>query len=92
MSVSVHTTSTYKVEYGNNAVAGSNKTSEFMKFLRKKQQENYDGIFISEDEEDIEIDFSRLEKWKDDPVWGQAVKTILEESDKSNTYARLEIF
>ncbi len=51
-----------------------------------------DGIWISENEEDVEIEFSTLEKLKDDPVWGKTIQSIIDDADKRNGYARLVIY
>ena len=50
------------------------------------------GIWISENEEDVEIEFATLEKLKDDPVWAKAIQSIIDDADKRNDYARLAIY
>lgn len=95
MALSLHTTRIYKVEYGTSAIKGWDTIREFINFLHEKQQEDIDGIWMSGDYdevENIEIDFGTLELLKDDEVWGDTIKTIIENSDKSNNYVRLEIF
>lgn len=91
MSMNLHTTRTYKVEYGCSPVQGWSDIEKFLNFLRE-QSEDMDGIWISENEEDVEIDFSTLEKLKDDETWGKVIRTIIDDSDKSNGYARLAIW
>lgn len=91
MSMNLHTTRTYKVEFGCSPVQGWSDIEKFLNFLRE-QSEDMDGIWISENEEDVEIDFSTLEKLKDDETWGNVIQAIIEDSDKSNGYARLEIW
>ena len=92
MSVSLHTTPTYKVEYGTAPVYGWNDISKFIDFLRHKRSEGMDGIWISEDENDIEIDFTTLDELKDDEKYGEVIRDIINDSDKSNGFARLSIF
>lgn len=87
----LHTTRTYKVEYGCSPVQGWSDIEKFLNFLRE-QSEDMEGIWISENEEDVEIDFSTLEKLKDDETWGKVIRTIIDDSDKSNGYARLAIW
>jgi len=91
MSMNLHTTRTYKVEYGCSPVQGWSDIEKFLNFLREKS-EDMDGIWISENEEDVEIDFDTLEKLKDDETWGKVIQTIIDDSDKSNDYARLAIW
>lgn len=91
MSMNLHTTRTYKVEYGCSPVQGWSDIEKFLNFLRE-QSEDMEGIWISENEEDVEIDFSTLEKLKDDETWGKVIRTIIDDSDKSNGYARLAIW
>jgi len=94
MALSLHTTKTYKVEYGKNAINGWDEIEKFIKFLREKAYDNNDDaeIFIDENEDYVEIDFDTLKKLMNDEVWGETAKLIYEESDKSNNYARLEIW
>ena len=92
MAVSLHTTKTYKVEYGVNAIDGWDEIENFIKFLREKQRDNVKGIWIDDNEDYVEIDFKTLKVLMEDEVWGEVATHIYEESDKSNTYARLEIW
>ena len=92
MALSLHTTKTYKVEYGQNAINGYEDIDKFIKFLSDKRFEQVEGIWIDEDETYIEIDFSTLAELAEDETWGEVIKTIIEQSDKSNNYARLEIW
>lgn len=91
MSMNLHTTRTYKVEYGSCPVQGWSDIEKFLNFLREKS-EDMDGIWISENEEDVEIDFDTLEELKDDETWGKVIQEIIDNSDKSNGYARLAIW
>jgi hypothetical protein len=96
MSLSLHTIKTYKVEYGENAINGWEETTEFVDFIMKIQgDEEYEGseeIFVSEDETNIEIPFIVLEQLKSHPKWGKVVEKIIENSDKSNDYAVLNVW
>lgn len=93
MSVNVHTCKTYQVEHADACVCGWENAQKFIEFLRKKQsRDEMDGIWISENEEDVEIEFSTLEKLKDDPVWGKTIQSIIDDADKRNGYARLAIY
>ena len=47
---------------------------------------------INEEETEIEIPFSELEEWKEDETWGTTAELILDNSDKSNAEAHLEIW
>lgn len=96
MSLSLHTLKTYKVEYGENAINGWEETTNFVDFVKTLQDnEKYEGseeIFISEDETNIEIPFTVLEQLKSHPKWGKVAEKIIENSDKSNDYAVLNIW
>lgn len=92
MSVNVHTCKTYQVEHADACVCGWENAQKFIEFLREKQSEDMDGIWISENEEDVEIEFATLEKLKDDPVWGKTIQSIIDDADKRNDYARLAIY
>lgn len=92
MSVNVHTCKTYQVEHADACVCGWENAKKFVEFLRKKQSEDMDGIWISENEEDVEIEFATLEKLKDDPIWGKTIQSIIDDADKRNDYARLAIY
>ena len=92
MSVNVHTCKTYQVEHADACVCGWENAQKFIEFLRKKQSEDMNGIWISENEEDVEIEFATLEKLKDDPVWGKTIQSIINDADKRNSYARLAIY
>ena len=91
MSMNLHTTRTYKVEYGSSPIQGWDDIEKFLDFLHE-QSGNTGGIWISENEEDVEIDFSTLEELKVDETWGKVIQAIIDDSDKSNGYARLEIW
>ena len=91
MSMNLYTTRTYKVVYGFAPVHGWSNVKKFLNFLRE-QSEEMDGIWISENEVGVEIEFSTLEKLKDDETWGRVIQTIIDDSDKSNDYARLAIW
>ena len=92
MSVNVHTCKKYVVEHANACVIGCENVNDFLKFLRTKQRDGLKGIWISENEEDVEIDFSTLEKLKDDPTWGKQIQSIIQDADKRNDFARLAIY
>lgn len=89
--MNLHTTRKYKVEYGCTPVQGWRDIEKFLHFLREKS-EDMNGIWISENEEDVEIDFDTLEELKDDETWGNVIQTIIDDSDKSNGFARLAIW
>jgi len=93
MALSLHTTKIYKVEYGRNAINGWDEVEKFLQFLRSKMgTEIDDGIFINEEETEVEIPFSTLRKMEKDEVWGTTASLILEEADKDNDYAFLTIW
>ena len=92
MSVNVHTCKTYQVEHADACVCGWENVGDFIAFLRKKQSEDMNGIWIGENEEDVEIEFATLEKLKDHPAWGKVIQSIINDADKRNDYARLAIF
>ena len=93
MSINVHTCKTYQVEHADACVCGWKKTEDFLAFLRKKQSEDeMDGIWIGENEDDVEIALATLEKLKDDPIWGKTIQNIIDDADKRNDYARLAIY
>lgn len=92
MSVNVHTCKTYQVKHADACVCGWENAQKFIEFLREKQSEDMDGIWINENEEDVEIEFATLEKLKDDPVWGKTIQSIIDDADKRNDYARLAIY
>ena len=90
--MSIHTCKTYQVEYAGAGVCGWDEIAKFLNWLYDKRTEGMDGIWISEDEEDIELDFDTLEQLKDDETWGKVIQSIIETADKRNGYARLAIF
>ena len=95
MALSLHTTKTYKVEYGQNAINGWGTIDKFISHLYDLRRENsgdYDDIFISEDETSLAIPFSVLEEMTHDKDWGEVARTILDNSDKSNDYAHLFVW
>ena len=92
MSVNVHTCKTYQVEHADACVCGWENAQKFIEFLRKKQSEDMDGIWISENEENVEIEFATLEKLKDHPAWGKVIQSIINDANKRNGYARLVIY
>ena len=104
MALSLHTTPTYKVEYGQTAIHGWNEIEEFIDFLYEKRREVYckneeeainsawNDVYINEDETEIEIPFSVLEEIKYDPVWGTTAELIIDNSDKDNAEAHLSIW
>ena len=104
MALSLHTTKTYKVEYGTNAINGWDEIEKFINFLYEKRREVYcknedeainsawNDVYINEEETDIQIPFSILEEIKDDPTWGATAEIILENSDRDNNEAYLSIW
>ena len=92
MSVKVRTCKKYQVEHADPCIYGWENAEKFIKFLRKKSAEGTEGIWISENEEDIEISFDTLNELKNDPVWGKQIESIIEDADKTNDFARLEIY
>ena len=105
MALSLHTTPTYKVEYGRNAINGWDEIAKFIDFLYEKRREeilkeingekpntHWGDVYINEEETDIEIPFIVLEELKNDTTWGEVAKIILENSDKSNAEAHLSVW
>lgn len=97
MALSLHTTKTYKVEYGQNAINGWDEVEKFIKFLYEKRRDAdvnsaWNDVYINEEETDIQIPFSILEEIKDDPTWGATAEIILENSDRDNNEAYLSIW
>ena len=91
MAFSLHTTSVYQKEYGRNAINGLEEIDEFVKYLRERNR-NGGEIFINEEETEIDIPFSELEEMKSDKRWGATARLIIENSDKNNAEAHLEIW
>ena len=91
MAISLHTASTYQIEYKDSGIWGYEKIDNLIHFLQEKQV-SMDGIWVSEDEMEIEIDFDTLELLKDDKVWGTQIQGIIDDADKNNTYAHLTIW
>ena len=89
--IGLHTTKTYKVEYGSPAVIGWENIQEFISFLRDKMEEGED-IFIDEEETQIEISFEYLNSLRSDDKWGKIANIIWEESDHNNNEAHLDIW
>ena len=92
MSASVHACRVYQIDYDTVGINGWSRIEDFIRFLCKQQFDGVEGIWISENEEDIEIDFSTLEYLKNDEEWGKVIQNIIDTSDKRNAYARLAIF
>lgn len=91
MSLSLHTTKVYQIEYGQNAINGWDEVAEFIEFCRERNRNGAD-IYINEEETQIEIPFDELEDMKKDTDWGTVAEIISENSDQSNGYAHLEIW
>lgn len=89
--IGLHTTKTYKVEYGSPAIVGWVEIQKFISFLREKMEEGED-IFIDEEETQIEISFEYLNSLRSDDKWGKIANIIWEESDHSNNEAHLDIW
>ena len=97
MAYSLHTTRIYKVEYGRNAINGSEQIDEFLRFIYRKRREAEPGsawndVHINEEETELDIPFSVLEELKDDEQWGSTAALILDNSDRDNAEAHLEIW
>lgn len=97
MALSLHTTKTYKVEYGQNAINGWDEVEKFIQFLYEKRRDAdvnsaWNDVYINEEETDIQIPFSLLEELKDDATWGKVAEIILENSDRDNREAYLSIW
>lgn len=91
MAYSLHTTKVYKKEYGRNAINGWADIDKFINYLRERNRNGAD-IYINEEENEIDIPFSELEEMKSDVRWGATAEIILENSDKDNAEAHLEIW
>ena len=87
MALGLHTTTTYKIEYGRKAASGSDEVSEFLNELRK-----YPEVYIEENETYVEIPFPILHELRKSEKWGATAEIIWEDSDKSNAEAHLEIW
>ena len=94
MALSLHTTKKYEIEYGRNAINGWDEVSKFLDFLREINRNDLGGeaIYINEEETEIEIPFTVVEKYCNHEVWGSTFEIIKEESDKRNGYAFLNIW
>ena len=88
MSVRIHTTKVYDVQYGS-ALSGD-ITDDIIDLIRHSETG-----YISEDEmADLEIDRDELEYLRADctPEVQKAIDIILKESDKNNDFIHLSIF
>ena len=93
MAKSLHTTTKYEKEYGRNAINGWVSVDRFLDFLKEWRREEDTDIYISEDENIIEIPFYELEQMKVKyPKWSKVINIILKDSDKRNNFAYLEIW
>ena len=88
----MRTCKTYQVEYGSSTIIGWEEIQKFLRHLSDMQSEGQDGIWISENEEEVEINFALLEQMKTDKTWGKIAESILEEADRKNDFAHLSIF
>lgn len=94
MALSLHTTKSYEVVYGQNAINGWDSVSKFLGYLRKLQREGKaDDVYINEEETEVEIPFGLLRKLnRNSRKWRKVAQIILRESDKRHDYAHLEIW
>ena len=94
MALSLHTTKKYDVQYGRNAINGWGEVDKFLQFLRQLQREDTEAeeIFINEEETEVEIPFTLVDKYRNHEEWGDTFKTIWEECDRNNEYAFLNIW
>ena len=88
MSVRIHTTKVYDVQYG--STLSNTITDDIIDLIRESETG-----YISEDEmSDLEIDRDELEELRDQctPTVQQAINIILRESDPNNNFIHLSIF
>lgn len=92
MSVALKPCTTYRVEYGTELARGF-EVDDFIDSLRELGE---DGIWISDTEEDIEINKDIAKKLIDDKSIGKSVREIisraLEQADTQNDFIRLSVF
>ena len=90
MSCSLHICKTYKVEYAEKSpIHGYSKTDEFVDWL--DEQDDFEG-FINEERNSIELDVPFIKRHLNDAEYGETMREILENMDKDNNYAMLEIW
>lgn len=93
MSINLHTTKTYKIEYGPLAVCGWDEIQKFLDYLHEKRRKNPDsGIYINEEETEIEIPFNELDKMRKSKKWGKVARCIWNNSDHENAEAHLSVW
>lgn len=88
MSVRIHTTPVYDVEYGN--TISSRLTDDIISIIKKSETG-----YVSDDEEELEISFEELKeiyKTTKNKELKEAIDLILKESDKNNDFIHLSIF
>lgn len=88
--VGLHTTKTYKVEYGSNVVGGL-EMCHFLNYLRGLMGEGKD-VYIDENETQVEIAFSVVDELRSHEKYGAIAEKIWNESDHSNSEAHLDIW
>lgn len=92
MARSLYACKTYKIEYAAVGLSGFDQVGKFVQFLRDKDAEGVNGIWISESEDELEIEFATLRRLKRVAKWAPLIQKILDTADKDNGYARLSIF
>ena len=70
---------------------------KFLQFIYKKRREAepssaWMDVYVNEEETEIEIPFNVLEELKEDETWGATAELILDNSDRENNSAYLEIW
>lgn len=94
--VTLKTCTKYQIEYGYSLIYGE-ELGKFIRALKDLQRREYDGgIWISEDEEDIEIDkdiaLDILADAKVDENTKKIIRMGLEQGDENNDFIRFAIF
>lgn len=92
MGMRLHTAKTYKVEFADRTpIIGYGDCDEFVSWVKKTDA--YDGdVFINESEDTLELSVDFLKNSVNDERWGNVIKAILEDMDKDNNFAYIQIF
>ena len=87
MSVRIHTTKVYDVQYG--STINRELTDDIVRLIRSSETG-----YVSDDEEELEIDREELKQLQQDCANDvkEAIDVILEESDPENDFIHLSIF
>ena len=87
MSVKIHTTKVYDVQYG--STIDNRLTDDIIRLIRRSETG-----YVSDDEEELEIDRDELRQIRQDCSSDvqDAIDTILEECDPENDFVHLSIF